>query len=253
MSDLDQDLADLAVRTRQWAEARRQGPGAGDLRVRLARPLDGPPISAAVAEILAAGSGSGGLAAGAAPAPPWADSLEAFQRQICECQRCPLGAKRKKFVFGEGNVHAPLVFVGDGPGGEDEAAGRAFQGPSGDLLERILAAMGFKRGEVYLCNVLKCRPVAGLGPQDADAEACSPYLQRQLDLLKPKAVVALGALAARLLSAPPGDMAGIRGRWIEHRGLPVMPTYHPADLLRDPALKRHVWDDMKQVLRKLNP
>lgn len=248
MGDLNQELAELSARTRQWVESRQKGHA--DLRLRLARPLDAAPVSAAVAEILAAGSER--ASGGPKPAPPWADSLEAFQRQICECQRCPLGAKRKKFVFGEGNIHAPLVFVGDGPGGEDEAAGRVFQGPSGDLLERILAAMGFKRAEIYLCNVLKCRPVAGQGPQDADAEACSPYLQQQLDLLKPKVIVALGALAARLLSAPPEDLAKVRGRWFTHRGLPVMPTYHPADLLRDPALKRHVWDDMKQVLKKLH-
>ena len=111
---------------------------------------------------------------------------------------------------------------------------------------------GYKRGEVYLCNALKCRPVAGLGPQADEVEACSPYLAQQLALLKPKAIVALGALAARQLSAPAGDLAQIRGRWHEHQGVPVMPTFHPAELLRDPALKRHVWDDMKQVLRRVN-
>jgi DNA polymerase len=247
MSSLPEEIAAIAAKTRAWAQAQAK-PG-GEQRVRLARPLDASPLPASVQSIL---SSTNPYQGGPQPQAPWADSLEAFQRQVADCQRCPLGGRRKKLVFGEGNADADLVFVGEAPGGVEDESGRAFQGAAGELLDRMLAAMGFKRSDVYLCNIVKCRPAAGQAPAADEIEACKPYLQQQLGLLKPKAAVAFGALAARSLSAPAGELAQLRGRWVQHGALAVMPTYAPTDLLRDPALKRYVWDDLKLVLRKLH-
>lgn len=246
MSRLNEQLASLAARTRAWAQSRPASEQA--LRVRLARPLEGVAIPAAAAEILAMGAR---LSDGADPQAPWAGTLEAFQRQINACQRCPLGAKRRKFVFGEGDSQAPLVFVGDAPGIEEDASGRPFAGPAGALLDRMIAAMGFKRPDVYLANVLKCRGQAGREPDAVETEACRPYLQQQLALLQPKVIISLGAYSSRLLTGSERPLSELRGRWAEHAGRPLMPTYHPNELLKDPGLKRFVWEDLKQVMKRL--
>jgi DNA polymerase len=242
MPEPAQQLAELVAKVRVWAQTHAD-PSA---RVRLARPLELARLPAAVTDILATGvSGRGGER----PSPPWADSLEAFQRQIAECRLCHLGGRRRHLVFGEGSATASLVLVGGAPSGEEDLGGRPFVGAVGELLDRILAAMGFKRADVYLCNVLKCRPAS-----EADAAAasvCRPFLDHQLELIRPKVVVALGAFATRVLLDDERPLAELRGRWAERRGLPVLPTHHPAELLRDPGLKRRVWDDMKLVLRHL--
>jgi DNA polymerase len=254
--DPNAKLAELTARTRQWAQARAAEEPA--LRVRLAQPIDAPGIPQAVAEILNASAG-GRAQGGTHPKPPFADTLEAFQRQIAACEACPRAGKRKKLVYGEGHSAAPLVFIGEGPSSDDDASGRPFTGASGDLLDRMVAAMGFKRADVYLVHVVKCR---GLGnePTPAEVAACLPYLKQQLSLLKPKALVSFGPYASGLLTGaggPPGlggtpkPMAELRGRWAKFKGIPLMPTYHPEEILRDEGLKRFVWADLKLVMKHL--
>jgi DNA polymerase len=246
--DAASKLADLAARTRVWAQARAaEEPG---LRVRLAEPLEPAGIPQAVAEILNAASTKGPVG-GAKPQPPYADSLEAFQRQISECQRCPLGGKRKRLVFGEGHSAAPLVFVGEGPSAADDGSGRPFSGPAGELLDRMIAAMGFKRADVYLAHVTKCRGQAGKAPTREEAEACLPYLRHQLSLLKPKAIISFGAYATGVLGGTAQPLTEQRGRWGRFQEIPVMPTYHPDEVLRDEGLKKFVWADLKLVMKHL--
>jgi DNA polymerase len=241
--DVGETLAALSARLRAYAQARaKDNPEA---RVRLARPLEAPAATRLDALL--------GLpkvyGAGPRPQPPYAPTLAAFQEQISGCLLCPLGGKRKNMVFGEGDPKASLVFVGTAPGGDEEAAGRPLVGAAGQLLDRMIAAMGFQRSEVYVCNVLKCRIQGGKAPDPAELAACRPHLEHQLSLLAPKAVVAMGETAVRLMLDSHESLSGLRGRWATVRGLKVMPTYHPQDLLRDAGLKRHVWDDLKQVLK----
>jgi DNA polymerase len=248
MPSLPEQLAAIAARTRAWAQAQAQlHPSA---RLRLARPLEAASRAEAVAQILGTAATAQG---GSHPQPPWAESLEAFQRQIGDCQRCPLGGKRRKLVFGEGPSHAPLAFVGDAPGPEEDASGRPFAGSAGQLLDRMIAAMGFKRGDVYLANLLKCRGQAQRPPSAEELEACRPYLEHQLSLLRPQAIISLGASSSRLLCRSEKPLAELRGHWHQHGTVPVMPTFHPADLLQDPGLKRFVWDDLKLVMKRLKP
>lgn len=190
---------------------------------------------------------------GKQPKAPYADALDAFRIQISECERCPLGTRRKHLVFGAGDPHAQLVLVGEAPAPEDDLSGQPFSGSSGQLLDRIVAAMGFKRSEVYLCNVVKCRPQSKQAPSAAEIAACRPFLEHQLGLLKPRAIVALGPLAAALLLKSELPLPKLRGKWGAWNNVPVMATFHPLELLADPGLKRHVWDDMKLVMQKVQP
>jgi len=238
-------LASLSGRLRGLVEA--QAKGHPEARVALARPLDPAPAAKRVDALLGI---QPGFIGGPQPRAPWAPEMGAFQGQISGCLACALGAKRRHLVFGEGDVHAALAFVGGAPGGDEDLAGRPFIGAAGQLLDRMVAAMGYKRDEVYLCNALKCRPGGGEA-EASHLQACRPYLLHQLDLLRPRAVVALGETAARALLGGAAPLADLRGRWAEAQGLRVMPTFHPADLLRDPGLKRHVWDDLKLVLQEL--
>jgi uracil-DNA glycosylase family 4 len=239
-------LADLSARLRSLVQAQAKDKDQADARVRLARPLEAPPAAARVDALLGLERVHVG---GAQPQAPYAPSLGAFQDQISACLRCSLGGKRKSLIFGEGDPKAPLVFVGTAPGGDEEAAGRPLVGAAGQLLDRMVAAMGFQRSEVYVCNVLKCRTHGAKLPDPAEVAACRPYLEHQLGLLSPKAVIALGETAASLLLGSAQPLAALRGRWGTFQGLKVMPTYHPYDLLRDAGLKRHVWDDLKLVLK----
>jgi DNA polymerase len=237
-------LSALAGRLAELARSRAVA--TPDARVRLARPLEIPALAQAE-RLLALDARYVG---GAEPKEPYAPSLAAFQDQISGCLRCPLGGRRKHIVFGEGDPASPLAFVAAGPGGDEDLAGRPLVGAAGGLLDRVVAAMGYKRSEVYLCTVVKCRP-AGREPEAADVASCRPYLEHQLRLLRPKAVIALGETAARLLLDSGEPLAALRGRWGSFLGMRVMPTFHPSDLLRDPGLKRHVWDDMKLVMKVL--
>ena len=178
-------------------------------------------------------------------------TLEEIRQELGECQRCALAQDRHSIVFGSGNPHAELVFVGEGPGREEDEKGLPFVGEAGRLLERILFAMGFERDQVYICNVVKCRPPQNRNPNPDEIAACEPFLKQQLASLKPRVIVALGKFAAQTLLQQQTPISHLRGQWSEYEGIAVMPTYHPAYLLRNPGGKRDVWEDMKAVMIRL--
>jgi len=184
-------------------------------------------------------------------APCRHETLEEIRAELEECRRCSLCQGRRNIVFGVGNPHARLVFVGEAPGREEDERGEPFVGEAGRLLDRILFAMGMQRDEVYICNVEKCRPPANRDPSPEEIEACEPYLKRQLAAIRPQVIVALGKFAAQTLLRDETPVSRLRGKWLAYEGIPLMPTYHPAYLLRNPAEKRAVWEDMKQVLTRL--
>jgi DNA polymerase len=179
------------------------------------------------------------------------ETLEEIFADLKDCRRCSLCQERKTIVFGVGNPRARLVLVGEAPGREEDEKGEPFVGEAGRLLDRILFAMGLRREEVYICNVEKCRPPGNRDPLPEEIAACEPFLQRQLAAIRPRLIVALGRFAAQTLLRDPTPIGRLRGHWREYQGIPLMPTYHPAFLLRSPAGKREVWEDMKQVMKRL--
>ena len=193
----------------------------------------------------------GSVESSTAPKPPWADELWSFEAQIKACEICVLGKGRKNFVFGEGRRNAKLMFVGEAPGTEEDFKGRPFVGSAGQLLNRIIQAMGFRREDVFLTNTLKCRPPQNRLPLESEMQACWPYLEQQIRLVQPVVVVALGESAAQDLLKTNEELVSLRGKWQRWDTFPVMPTFHPSALVQDPGLKRHVWDDMKMVMEKL--
>lgn len=191
---------------------------------------------------------SGSAVIGGAPA---VESLDAIRAELGNCCRCGLNQGRQKVVFGVGNPHARLVLVGEAPGREEDEKGEPFVGEAGRLLDRILYAMGLSRDEVYICNVLKCRPPDNRDPEPAEVAACEPFLIRQLAAIHPQVIVALGRFAIQTLLQSKEPISKLRGTWQQYQGIPLMPTYHPAYLLRNPNGKREVWSDMKQVVERL--
>jgi len=179
------------------------------------------------------------------------ETLEEIRAELENCRRCSLCQGRRNIVFGVGNPHARVVFVGEAPGREEDEKGEPFVGEAGRLLDRILFAMGMQRDEVYICNVEKCRPPGNRDPSPEEIAACEPYLKRQLAAIRPQLIVALGKFAAQTLLRDETPIGRLRGKWREYEGIPLMPTYHPAFLLRNHAEKRAVWEDMKQVLARL--
>jgi DNA polymerase len=179
------------------------------------------------------------------------ESLEEIRADLGDCRRCPLCEKRNRIVFGTGNPRAGLVFVGEAPGREEDQQGDPFVGEAGRLLDRILFAMGLERRDVYICNVIKCRPPGNRDPLPEEVAACEPFLKRQLAAIRPRFIVTLGRFAAQTLLNDQAPISRLRGHWRSYEGIPLMPTFHPAFLLRNPASKREVWEDMKQVLAKL--
>jgi len=180
------------------------------------------------------------------------ETLAQIRADLGDCQRCRLGATRRTLVFGVGNPQARLVLVGEAPGREEDERGEPFVGEAGRLLDRILAAMGLERGDVYICNVLKCRPPNNRDPEADEVACCEPFLARQLAAIHPQVIVALGRFAIQSLLQTKVPISKLRGTWQHYRGFPLMPTYHPAYLLRNPVSKREVWADMKQVMQLLN-
>jgi DNA polymerase len=179
------------------------------------------------------------------------ECLEDLAASAAECTLCRLSEKRQSVVFGEGDKNAAVMFVGEGPGAEEDRTGRPFVGQAGKLLDRMIFAMGFERGEVYIANVVKCRPPGNRDPKEDEVAACAAYLDRQIDLIQPKVLVALGKPASRRLTGTSKPMGAMRGRWSSYRGIPLMPMFHPAFLLRNPKAKRDVWEDLKLVMRRL--
>lgn len=199
-------------------------------------------------DALALAADSAPLVAAAVAAMDW-DTLE---NTVRNCRACPLWQTRRNTVFGDGSRQARLLFFGEGPGADEDAQGIPFVGRAGALLTKMIQAMGFTRGEVYICNTVKCRPPGNRNPNPGETEACRAYALRQIELVRPEVIVTLGAVALRFLF--PNTYGGIRilrGRWQEFNSIKVMPTYHPAYLLRNPAAKREVWQDLQLVMQVL--
>ncbi len=205
-----------------------------------------------------------GTATGPPPLAPLPDDLDALARVVADCRRCRLHAARTRTVFGEGRVGCDVMFVGEGPGAEEDATGRPFVGRAGQLLDRMIAAMGLAREECYIANVVKCRPPHNATPTPTEAWACRPYLDKQIDLVKPRVLVALGRSAAIALTGREDAVARLRGTWFHYRGpvadllagherddIPVLVTYHPAALLRNPDFKPHAWRDLQLVMARI--
>lgn len=179
-----------------------------------------------------------------------AATLERMRLYALNCSRCPLAATRTNVVFGEGDPHAKLMFIGEGPGADEDRLGRPFVGKAGQLLDRMIAAMQFKREEVYIANVVKCRPPGNRVPTPEEAERCIGYLERQIRFVAPEAIVLLGATAVSFLMKRTEGITKLRGNWLDYRGIPVMPTFHPAYLLRQESAKKETWHDLKMVMAK---
>lgn len=175
-----------------------------------------------------------------------------LREETLSCTKCSeLCAERTKVVFGSGNIHTDLVFVGEAPGRDEDLQGLPFVGAAGQLLTKIIEAIGYKRDDVFICNVLKCRPPQNRSPKPDEIINCRPFLERQLDLIQPKMICALGNFAAQTLLETDQPMAKLRQKFHEYRGIKVTCTYHPAYLLRNPADKRKVWEDMKMMKREI--
>jgi uracil-DNA glycosylase family 4 len=238
------------------------GPAAAAAAPPSPAPARPPQTTAPRRPAAASATDAGQLTAGPRPGPPptaaagaddpVASALAALRREILTCSRCPLHGSREHAVPGEGNPRAEVFFVGEAPGATEDRAGRPFVGPSGELLDRILSnAMGLQRSDVFIANVVKCRPPGNRTPEPDEVAACLPYLQRQIEQIQPKVIVCLGRVAAQSLLGGDEAVSRLRGRELSHRGIPVVVTWHPAYLLREPAAKRDTWDDIKRVNRLL--
>jgi len=179
------------------------------------------------------------------------DTLLKIREDIGDCTRCKLHKGRNKIVFGDGSPKAELVFIGEGPGADEDYQGLPFVGRAGKLLTQMIEAMGLQRKDVYICNVVKCRPPENRAPEPDEVTTCSPYLLRQIDVIRPKVIVCLGAVAAKTLLQTARGISQFRGQWLEWRGHKLMATYHPAYLLRNPNAKGEVWKDLQKVMAEL--
>ncbi len=179
--------------------------------------------------------------------------LEALKREISSSECCQLCETRANLVFGHGSPNAGLMFVGEAPGADEDRQGLPFVGRAGQLLTKIIEAIGLKRSDVYICNILKCRPPNNRAPFPAEILACEPYLKRQIDIIKPKIICALGKFAAQTLLKSQTPITRLRGKFYDFNGIKLMPTFHPAYLLRNPRDKRLVWEDMKKIKATLSP
>ena len=178
-------------------------------------------------------------------------SWELFEKQVAACGLCPLHQGIRHKVPGQGDRHAPLMFIGEGPGQVEDEEGLAFVGPAGQLLTKMLAAISLPRDRVYICNIVKCRPPNNRVPEESEAAACKLHLRMQVALVQPKVIVLLGSTAAKNTLGAEIRITRDRGRWFERKGVWMMPTYHPSALLRDPAKKREAWEDMQSLREKL--
>ncbi len=179
-------------------------------------------------------------------------ALRLIREDLGDCTRCRLHKQgRKQIVFGVGNPNAELMFIGEAPGADEDQQGEPFVGRAGQLLNNMIKAMGLRREEVYIANIIKCRPPGNRTPERDECETCSPFLMRQIATIKPKAIVALGAVAAKTLLAINAPMSDFRGRWFDFRGTKLAVTYHPAFLLRDPRQKKETWKDLQMVMKEL--
>jgi len=180
-------------------------------------------------------------------APTLSPSLEEVRKELGDCKRCKLHPTRRTIVFGEGNEKANLMFIGEGPGYDEDVQGRPFVGRAGQLLTKIIQSIHLEREEVYIANIIKCRPPQNRNPEPDEIGSCSPFLMKQIQAIQPKIICALGTFAARTLLQTDAKITSLRGKTFDLAGIKVLPTYHPAFLLRNPDKKREVWEDMKQI------
>jgi len=178
-------------------------------------------------------------------------TLESVREEMGDCTRCKLHKGRTNLVFGVGNPKARLMFVGEAPGEDEDKKGEPFVGKAGQLLTKMIEAMGIRREDVYICNTVKCRPPNNRNPEPDELLSCEPFLKGQLAAVQPEVIVTLGKFAAQALLRDATPITQLRGNWREYEGIPVMPTFHPAYLLRSPQEKGKVWDDLQQVMKKL--
>lgn len=178
-------------------------------------------------------------------------ALNALHKEIGDCKRCKLSKGRKNLVLGEGNPGASLMFIGEAPGREEDIQGRPFVGDAGKLLTRLIERMGFKREDVYIGNIVKCRPPMNRDPEEGEIRTCLPFIERQIEIISPKVIVALGRISAQTLIGAEVPITKLRGRFYEYKGVPIMPTFHPAYLLRNPKSKWLVWEDAQKVIEEL--
>jgi uracil-DNA glycosylase len=178
---------------------------------------------------------------------PWmaAASLPELREKICDCLKCELGHTRNSFVFGTGNPSADVMFIGEAPGADEDAQGEPFVGRAGQLLNKIIESVDMKREDVYICNIIKCRPPNNRAPLPTESESCTPYLERQIAMVKPKFIIALGRTAGQWLLQTTDNLTALRGVIHDYHGIKMIVTYHPAALLRNQAWKRPTWEDMK--------
>ena len=207
-------------------------------------------FSAAVPAVPAAEKTVKKSAAPAVPAPGNRLSLESLCREVAGCTRCALHLSRHNPVFGEGNPGAGLMFIGEGPGFEEDRTGRPFVGKAGQLLDKMISAMQFSREEVYIANIVKCRPPDNRAPAPEEAEYCLPFLKAQINIIRPEVIVLLGSVAVKYLLNVTTGISRMRGRWTSFENIPVMPTFHPAFLLRQESAKKEAWQDLQQVMAR---
>ena len=184
------------------------------------------------------------------PPVEMSNSLEDIRLDLGDCRRCKLASGRKHIVFGKGNAGARLVFVGEGPGFEEDQKGEPFVGAAGRLLTKIIDAIQLSREQVYICNIIKCRPPGNRNPESDEIESCLPFLEKQLAAIRPDFICALGKVAAQTLLKSDTPISRLRGRFHDYNGIKVLPTYHPAYLLRNPEKKREVWEDMQMLMKE---
>lgn len=179
------------------------------------------------------------------------DALQALRDEIGDCQRCKLSKGRKNIVFGEGSIDAEIMFIGEGPGEDEDIQGRPFVGKAGQLLTKLIEKMGFKREGVYIGNIVKCRPPFNRDPEEDEISACSPFIRKQAEIISPKVIVSLGRISTQTLIGMKIPIGKLRGRFYQFEGIPLMPTFHPSYLLRNPKDKWLVWEDAQKVLEKI--
>jgi DNA polymerase len=209
---------------------------------KVAAPAPGPAPAPAAAPALAADREPDDPAR-----PTGATGLALVRDELGDCQRCKLAPLRTKLVFGVGNPNADLLFVGEAPGADEDAQGEPFVGKAGQLLTKMIEAMGYRREDVYICNVLKCRPPGNRNPEPDEVASCEPFLKKQLAAIRPRMIVALGKFAVQCLLRDDSPISRLRGNFRAYEGIPLMPTFHPAYLLRDPSKKKLAWQDLKEV------
>jgi len=228
-----------------------EGPASGQPAASAKPPTAVEPLSTAAGHTPAPGpvaAEPGTLAETDPSGPPHgAAGLEILRDDIGDCQRCKLAGTRTNIVYGVGNPNADLVFVGEAPGADEDARGEPFVGKAGQLLTKMIEAMGYRREDVYICNVLKCRPPGNRNPEPDEVQSCEPFLKRQLAAIRPRMIVALGKFAVQCLLRDDSPISRLRGNFRSYEGIPLMPTFHPAYLLRDPSKKKPAWEDLKSV------